>query len=44
MKLASFDKTLSALEHLEEQEEIVLEGALAERARLPLERMLLLAQ
>lgn len=44
MKLASFDKTLLVLEHLEEQEEIVLEGALAERARLPLERMLLLAQ
>ncbi len=44
MKRVTLEKTLSVLEHLEEQEEIVISNALMEQAKLPLERMLALAK
>ena len=44
MKLVTIEKILSVLEHLEQQEEIVLDGALMELAKRPLTRMLELAK
>lgn len=44
MKLVSLQKLKSVLEHLDEQPEIILDQALMEQAKKPLERMLLLAE
>ncbi len=44
MKLVTLEKMLAVLEHLEEQEEIVLDDKLMEQAKKPLERMLVLAE
>ncbi len=44
MKRVTLEKTLSVLEHLDEQEEIVISNTLMEQAKLPLERMLALAK
>ena len=44
MKLVTPEKMLAVLEHLEEQEEIVLDDSLMEQAQKPLQRMLVLAK
>lgn len=44
MKLANLDKLIDILEHLGAQQEIVLDEKLMDKAKKPLERMLLLAE
>lgn len=44
MKKVSLEKVAFVLEHLEEQEEILLDAQMMERAKKPLEQMLLLAK
>lgn len=44
MKLVTLERTLAVLEHLEEQEEIVLDEKRMEQAKKPLQRMLALAK
>lgn len=44
MKLATLEQVLNVLENLDEQEEILLDDSIMEQAKLPLQRMLELAQ
>ncbi len=44
MKLITLDKLEYILGHLDTQQEIILDGELIDKAKKPLERMLLLAE